>query len=294
MTQVRARGGSGSVRQDLPALVAVFLLIVGFTFSDDVVEFLLDMTGNSDLAATNRHWLVMGLDVVFVVVTAVLKWQIHEDRRTPAQFLRQLLTGPWAVGALLVLAGHLALILTAEHRSGLSTVASFWINIAASTVFVAAMTTLLLSVLSEKSGSRSWIAPLVFGTFVVQIASALWYPVIETNDGCAGEVSSQFFLDMVQMLSIVLLTLAVELSYVRRGAVELDPGRRMAPVFVVLMLCTAVGLGLTMDVKADQDTLCGMGAVWHEYFSFVVCVQALAIGLATLMWMLLVDAMSVE
>lgn len=291
MTEPTAPGGVVTVRQDLPALAAVFLLIVGFTFSDDMVEFVLDMTGNHDLAATHRHWLVMGLDVVLVLVTAVLKWQIHEDRLTPGEFLRKLLTGSWAVGALLVIGAHLALILTAEHRSGLGTVASFWINVAASLVFVAAMTTLLLSVLSEKSGSRSWIAPLVFGTFVVQIASALWYPVIESNTGCAGEVSSQFYFDMTQMLSVVLLTIAVELNYVRRNAVELDPGRRMAPVFIVLLLCTAVALCLSMDVKVDQDTLCGMGAVWHEYITFVVSVQAMAIGLATLVWLLLVDAL---
>ncbi|MGI9123905.1 MAG: hypothetical protein ACR2JM_04020 [Mycobacterium sp.] len=125
---------------------------------------------------------------------------------------------------------------------------------------------------------------------MVQIASALWYPVINVNSGCAGEVSAQFFSDVANMIAIVLLTIAVELNYIRRTAAELDPGRRMAPVFIVLLLCTALALALTMDVKADQGLRCGTAAVWHEYISFVVCVQALAIGLATMVWLLLVDA----
>ena len=279
------------LRRDLPALVAVFLLTVGFTFSDDIVEFVLDITGNGRLAATNRQWLVMGLDVLLVLATAVLKWQIQEVRFPPAVLLRKLFTGWWAVGAVLVIGAHLALILTSEDRSGLGDVASFWISLLASTVFVAAMTVLLLSALSGRRASRSWLAPLVFGTFAVQVGSALWYPVIDVNSGCAGEVSPQFFSDMTNMLALVLLTTAVELTYIRRTAVEFDTGRRIAPVFIVLLLCTALILAVTMDVKADQGTLCGMAAVWHEYISFVVCIQAMAIGLATIVWLFLVDAL---
>lgn len=290
MTQAPTQRTTPELRRDLPALTAVFLLIVGFTFSDDIVELTLDITGRAQLAATNRQWLVMGLDLLLVLASAGLARQISADRLSRAALVRKLLTGRWMIGAVLVIVGHLVLILTSERRSSLGDVESFWINVLASTVFVAAMTLLMLSVLSEKSGSRGWIAPLVFGTFVVQIGSALWYPVIDVNVGCAGEISPQFFSDMANMIAIVLLTTAVELNYVRRNAVEQDPGRRMAPVFIVLLLCTALALALSMDVKADQATLCGTAAVWHEYISFVVCIQAIAIGLATLVWLLLVDA----
>lgn len=281
-------------RKDIPALVAVFLLIIGFTHSDDFVEFLLDVTGHGGLAETNRQWLVLVVDALLVLATAALKWRISEDRFPPMVFLRRLLTGKWAAGALLVLGGHLVLILTVERRSGLSDVASFWVRVLASAVFVGAMTLLLLSALSEKPVSRGWIAPLVFGTFVVQVASALWYPWIDANAGCAGEVSAQFYFDMSQMLAIVLLTTAVELNYVRRTAIEVDPGRRIVPVFVVLLLCTALALCLSMDVKVDQGPACGTAAVWHEYITFVVSIQAVAIGLTTLVWLLLVDAVGQE
>ena len=291
MSEESAPVSTPEFRNSIAALAAVFLLIVGFTFSDDFVEFLLDVTGNSDLVATHHQWLVLALDVVLVLATAVLKWVISEDRDPIPVFLRRLLNGNWMVGALLVLGGHLVLILTAEHRSGLSDVASFWVRVLASAVFVTAMTLLLLSALSEKPVSRGWIAPLVFGTFVVQVASALWYPWIDSNSGCAGEVSAQFYFDMAQLLVVVLLTIAVELNYVRRNAIERDPGRRMAPVFVMLMMCIALALCLSMDVKVDQGPFCGTAAVWHEYITFVVSVQAMAIGLATLVWLLLTDAL---
>lgn len=286
------RVSTPALRSSIPALVVVFLLIVGFTFSDDFVEFLLDVTGNSDLVSTHQQWLVLALDVVLILATAALKWLISEDRDSPGVFLRTLRTGTWLAGALLVLGAHLVLILTAQHRAGLGDVASFWVRVLASVVFVTAMTLLLLSALSEKGMSRGWIAPLVFGTFAVQVASALWYPWIDANPGCAGEVSAQFYFDMAQLLAVVLLTMAVELSYVRRNAVERDPGRRMAPVFVVLMMCIALALCLSMDVKVDQGPFCGTAAVWHEYITFVVSIQAMAIGLATLVWLLLADALN--
>ena len=282
------------LRKSIPALVVVFLLIVGFTFSDDVVEFLLDVTGHGNLVETNRQWLVFALDLLLVLATAALKWRISDEPRHCRAFLRMLLTGKWGLGALLVLGGHLVLILTIERRSGLSDLAGFWVRVLASAVFVGAMTMLLISALSEKPVSRGWIAPLVFGTFVVQVASAMWYPWIDGNAGCAGEVSAQFYFDMSQMLAIILLTTAVELNYVRRSAIERDPGRRMAPVFVVLLLCTALALCMSMDVKVDQGPYCGTGAVWHEYITFVVSIQAMAIGLATLVWLLLADAVGQE
>ena len=71
---------------DLTALVTVALLVVGFTFSDDVVEFLCDITGYGH--AANAPWLIFAFDMLLVLGTAALKWRINggvTDRRT---FLR--------------------------------------------------------------------------------------------------------------------------------------------------------------------------------------------------------------
>lgn len=289
-----AESGTARLPSDLPALTTAFLLLVGFTFSDDIVEFALDVTGHSRFAATDRQWLVLSLDLLLILGTAMLKRRISETPADLTTFLRWLFTGWWALGAALVIVGHLVLILTAERRAELTDVAAVWISIAASVVFVAAMTMLLLSALAERSASRSWLVPMVLGTFVAQVASALWYPVINVDGGCAGDVSPVFFSQMPDMLGLVLLAVAVELNYVRRTATTRDPGLRVAPVFIVLMLCIALALDFSMLVKADLGPRCGTAAVWHEYIAFVVSTQALAIGLATMVWLLVVSARATD
>ena len=76
---------------DLTALVAVALLVVGFTFSDDVVEFLCDLTGNSH--AANAPWLIFAFDMLLVIGTAALKWRINGGTTDGRTFLRRLFTG---------------------------------------------------------------------------------------------------------------------------------------------------------------------------------------------------------
>jgi len=274
---------------DVPALVAAFLLIIGFTFSDDAVEFFLDVSGHPDFAA--KGWLVLALDCLLVAGTGALKWRITGGDSNLTTFLRGLFSGWWAAGAALVVVGHLLLIATEEQRASLGDTASVWVNLLAALVFTAAMTLLLLSALSDGSDSRSWVMPLVIGTLAVAVATELWAPVIDINESCASDVSAQYFSDVANALVVILLALGVEMGYVRRSATALDPGRRVAPVFTVLMLGIGLALSLTMQVSAGTPR-CGLGAVWLQYFSFVVSVQAVAIGLATLMWLMVTDAVN--
>ena len=194
------------------------------------------------------------------------------------------------MGAVLVIGGHLTLIATAQQRAALGDTASVWISLLASAVFVVAMTLLLFSVLGEGTASRGWIVPLAVGTFVVEIASSLWYPVIDVQKGCAGEISASYFSEIVNIIAVVLLALGIESNFVRRSAAARDPGHRVAPVLTVILLCVGLALSFTMLAKANLGPFCGIGAVWHEYISFVVTVQALAIGLATLVWLMVVGA----
>ncbi|OYN74457.1 hypothetical protein [Mycolicibacterium sphagni] len=268
-----------------PSLAAVFALVIAFTFSDDIVEFVLDLTGDRFTGA--RPWLVFVADCVLVIATAALKWRISP---APAQvFLRSLVSGWWGVGAAVVVAAHLALIATNEHRASLGATATIWVSVLGSLVFVAAMGVLLVSSIAEQPGSRTWLIPLIVGTVVVQLASALWYPVIDVQKGCAGDISSAYFSDMTNIIAVVLLTVGVELAYVRRVANAADPRHRVVPIFTVLWLCVGEVLAFTMLVKADMGPRCGLAAVWHEYSAFVVSAQALVIGLTTVLWLLVTD-----
>lgn len=271
-------------------MATVFALVIGFTFSDDIVEFGLDITGRRFAGA--GPWLVLAVDCLLVAATAALKWRI-----TPAPrqvFLRQLVSGRWAVGAIIVVVTHVLLILTDTHRSNLGAAQTIWVSLLFSLLFAAAMALLLASVLGESSVWRSWVLPLIVGTLVVQVASALWYPVIDVEKGCANDISSTYFSDMTNIIAIVLLAVGIELAYVRRTAGATDPGRRVAPVFTVLWLCVGEALAFTMLVKADLGPHCGLAAVWHEYVAFVVTAQALAIGLTTVLWLLVTDQPAVD
>jgi hypothetical protein len=271
-----------------PALLTVFALVIGFTYSDDAIEFVSDITGSPYRPV--GPWLVFALDLLFVIVTAVLKRMIDGGPADLRTFLRGLVTGWWGLGAVLVIGAHLALIASSGRRSNLDDTATVWISLLASSVFVAAMTALLVSTLGGGQASRSWLFPLIVGTFIAHLASALWYPVINIKTGCANDISPIYFSDMANILAVLLLAVGVELNFIRRNSASRDLGRRMAPLFTVAMLCVALPLSFSVLVKADLGPLCGIGAVWHEYIAFVITAQAMATGLATLVWLLVIDA----
>lgn len=271
-------------------MTAALLLVIGFTYSDDIVELALNLGGNRFAGA--GPWLVFALDSLLVAGTAVLKWRISGQGQDPKTFLRGLVTGYWGLGAALVVVSHLVLIATAAPRARLGVSTSVGVSLLSTMVFVTAMALLLISALSDgaTSSSRGWVVPLVLGTLVAQFASALWYPVIDSEEGCS-DVASWYFSDMSHITPVVLLTLGLELNYLRRNTSVLSPGMRVAPVLTVMMLSVSMVLSFSMMVKADMPK-CGMAAVWHEYISFVFTAQSMAIGLTTLVWLLIKDSMS--
>jgi hypothetical protein len=270
-------------------MTAVLLLVIGFTYSDDVVEFALDLTGRRFGGA--GPWVVFVLDALLVAGTAVLKWRISGGDTGPVTFMRRLLISWWGLGAALVVVSHLVLIATAAPRARLGVSTSLWVSLLSTAVFVTAMALMLVSALSDgsTSTSRGWVAPLVLGTLVAQFGSALWYPVIDVEKGCAGDVASWYFSDMGHITPVVLLTLGIELNYLRRNTSTLSPGMRVAPVLTVMMLAVSTLLAFSMMVKADMPK-CGMAAVWHEYLSFVFTAQSMTTGIATLVWLLVKDS----
>lgn len=278
--------------KDWLALATVFMLAIGFTYSDDIVEFADDLAGRRFKAA--EGWVVFAVDGLLVMATAALRWLLHRPA-DPKAFTKRLLTGRWGAGAALVVLTHLFLVCTAGWRASLSPVASVTISLSASVLFVVAMTLLLLSALSDEEGrtTRGWVTPIVLGTLGAQLASALWYPAIERHENCAGEISAWYFSNMSYMFALILLTLCVELNFLRRNPMDRDAGQRVAPLFTVIMISLSMPLSFTVLVKADMPR-CGIAAVWHEYFTFVFTAQALIIGLATVVWLLIHGAAQSE
>lgn len=270
-------------RRDWAPVAAVFTLVIGFTYSDDVVEFIANIAGAQ---FSDWRWAVVALDLLLVAGTAILKWRMTAPSPAFGEFLRRLLTGWWAVGAALVIVTHAVLLGTTspEHRWAVAD--SPALTLLATLVFVIAMALLLVSALGTGSASRAWIVPVVIGTLVVQVASVLWNPVINLNADCAGEISTHYFNAMVQVLPLFLVTLGLEVNYLRSRNAIRDPGQRAVPVLTVILLCVGEFLAFSILVKSDADN-CGVGAVWHEYIAFVATTHAAAISLAALTWLLL-------
>ncbi|MGD9619282.1 MAG: hypothetical protein AB7G47_02065 [Mycolicibacterium sp.] len=266
-------------------LLAAFTLVVGFTYSDDIVEFTLDYTGWRFGGA--RVWLVFALDCVLVLGTLVAKW-LMGGANEPGEFRRQVVIGKWGLGAALVVSLHLVLIVTEAPRAGLGKTAALWIALLFTLLFVAAMALLLVSVLSGPSDrpGNNWVLPLVVGVFVAQLVSALWHPVIQIDTRCAIDVASAYFSAVTLMQAIVLLNLGRELSDVRRRGAVLNVGQQILPALTVLMLVVSILLALSMLLKSDTPA-CGLAAVWHEYIALVFTVQSTTTGLITLLWMML-------
>lgn len=273
------------------ALLAEFGLVIGFTYSNDVVEFVLDLAGKPYFPI--GQWMVLSFDLALVLGTGALKWYLQDEHADFAAFARRLIRGWWGKGAAVVVALHVTLIANGARLAQTTSGTALVINLLATTAFIAAMAMLLLAVHSGTSGSRgsrTWFLPLVFGTLITQIASAMWEPVIDRGTGCADDISSGYFSSAIEFIALILLAIGVELSYVRRAAAVRDATERAAPVLTIILLGAGQLLALSMMVKADQGGSCGFAALWHEYISFLVTTQAMAVGLATITWLLVTDA----
>jgi hypothetical protein len=73
---------------------------------------------------------------------------------------------------------------------------------------------------------------------VVQIASALWFPVLDVERECAGTISTDFFSQMVQVIPMLLVTLGIEFGFLRRSPPPRTLGQRAAPILTIVMLAS--------------------------------------------------------
>ena len=103
---------------------------------------------------------------------------------------------------------------------------------------------------------------------------------------CEGAVSAAFFQQVVAVIPLLLLTIGVEFNFFRRALDE--PAQRAAAAATVTVM--AIGLSLAVSTLPWAGTGCGgVLGYWHEYLTFVVTVQGIATGLATLLWLLVAN-----
>lgn len=302
-------------QRDRAVMAVVFLLLFVFSYSEEIVFALLEATGQNHLAG----WIVglVGLDVTVLAVVGLLKRQISRaDGGVPR------LWRPWWISFAAVIVLDVVLCVLPEQHP-------LWVDLTMSVALASLMGILmalslnacpltLFSRVRRSAAPTDWarvraVVPLVIGTFVCYIAATAFddyfdLDTVRTLDPemaaevaamplqqqlgaiatlCEGAVSPAFFQQVVAVIPLLLLTLGVEFNYFRRTLLE--PVQQAAAAATVTVM--SIGLALALSTLPWGGTGCGeVLGYWHEFLTFVIAVQGVATGLATLVWVLVVTA----
>ncbi len=104
---------------------------------------------------------------------------------------------------------------------------------------------------------------------------------------CTGAINPAYFRQVVDVFALLLLSLGVEFNYF--GRTLLDPAQRAATAATI----TVISVGLVFGLSTLPLAGIGCGKVlshWHEYLAFVISLQGIFTGLATLVWMLVISS----
>ena len=298
-------------RRDRAVLAVVFLLLFVFSYSEEIVFAALEAIGQDNLPG----WLVglVGLDVAVLAVVGLLKRHITgADGDVPR------LWRPWWIAFATVVCLDIVLCLLPEDHS-------LWIDLTFSVALATLMGILMSLSLNadpaalfsrerRSAAPRDWarvraVVPLVIGTFVCYIAATAFddffdLDTVRTLDPemaaevaamplpqqlgamatlCEGAVSPAFFQQVIGVIPLLLLTLGVEFNFFRRALEE--PAQRAAAAATVTVM--SIGLVLALSTLPWAGTGCGgVLGYWHEFLTFVITVQGVDTGLATLVWLL--------
>ncbi|WP_082690447.1 hypothetical protein [Mycobacterium sp. M26] len=301
-SEVRRRG-------DRAVVGVVFLMLFAFSYSEQLVSALFPDSGGEQ----------MGWRIAVVVVDVVVLGLVGLMKRTVTQADGDAprLWGWWWTGVVVLIGIDLIRLLPVQ---------SIRIDILSATLYAAAMgwTTAaavnadpvtLVRTARRIALPRDWsrvraIVPLVVGTWICYLAAAAFVDyfqagAVRTLDPalaaevaalpkpeqttvlsalCEGAISPVFFQQVVGVLPVLLLTLGIEFNYFRRTLT--DAGQRAATAATVTVM--AAGLVGALSTLPWDGQGCGdILSSWHEYVAFVLSVQGVFTGLATLVWLLI-------
>jgi hypothetical protein len=298
-------------RRDRAVLAVVFLLLFAFSYSEDLVFAVVEATGGDYVVG----WLIglVGFDAAVLAVVGLLKRAIaRADDEAP-----RLWRWWWISFAAVVCLDVFLVLLPEDHPLWIDLVSSVALAILMGILMMVSLNGDPLTLFSRARRSAKqtdWarvraVVPLVIGTFASYLAATAFVdffdldtvrvldPEVEAEVAampiaerlgalatlCEGAVSPAFFQQVVKVFPVLLLTIGVEFNFFRRALNE--PAQRAAAAATVAVM--AIGLALAVSTLPWADAGCGgVLGYWHEYLTFVVSVQGVATGLATLMWLL--------
>jgi hypothetical protein len=299
-------------RLDRSVFGVVFLLVFVFSYSEEIVTGFFDAIGQPEHDAWRVA--VIGFDLFILAVAGRLKHNIGRADGGEPRLWRW-----WWAGFAIVMAVDILLLSVDEY---------VWLDVIASTLYVTAMAILMMSSLNAdplvlfRSVKRDamptdWrraraVVPLIAGTYVAYIGATVWtdffnVDVTRTLDAelaaevdqlslferegvlreiCDPAVAPAYFEHVAQVIPLLLMTLGIEFGFFR-GSLR-EPAQRAATAATVAVMSIALVFALsTLPWGGDE---CGEILVaWHEYLTFVVSLQAVATGLVSLVWLLVVN-----
>lgn len=300
---------------DRAILGVVFLLVFAFSYSEEIVIGLFNAVGQGDSAKWRIALIVTDLGILFWA--AMLKRSISRTDQSPPRLWRW-----WWIGFAVIIVLDVGL-------SGLPETPAVWINVLSSTLFAVALAVLLMSSIDadpltlfsssrRAAMPRDWrrvraVIPLAVGVWAAYLGATVFadyfdFHAVRSLDPemaaqvaalplaqrigvnaqlCKDAINPFYFQHVVGVLPVLLLTLGVELNRFRRTL--LDPAQRATTAATVTVMSVALLLGLS---TLPWDGL-GCGEVlarWHEYLAFEVSLQAVVTALATLVWVLFINA----
>jgi hypothetical protein len=203
-----------------------------------------------------------------------------------------------------------------------------WLDIVVSTVFIVAMAVVMLSSLNAgpptlvSSAKRAaqptdWlraraVVPLIVGADAAYVGATVWtdyfnVDVFRTLDGalaaeveqlslferqsvlqeiCDPGVDPSYFEQVAQIIPLLLITLGIEFGFFRATLRAHPTGRDRHHRHVDV---DRTGLRSIDDAPWGDDECGQILEAWHEYLAFVVSLQAIFTGLASLVWLLVVN-----
>lgn len=296
-------------RADRTVFGVIFVMVFVFSYSEQLIAGVYPVVGLGE----NTGWriAVIVVDAAVLGLVGLMKRAISRAERTVPR-----LWGWWSTGVAILLLIDVARLFSEQ---------SIQADLLTSSVYAAALgftmaaslnadPLTLLSTARRVALPTDWvrvraIVPLVFGTWICYLAASAFVDVFDVDTMrtldpetaaqvadmpvpeqmallaqlCEGAISPTFFHQVVGVLPVLLLTLGIEFNYFRRTLT--DAGQRAATAATVTVMAAGLVLALSTlpwDGQGCGDVLSG----WHEYVAFLLSVQGVFTGLATLVWLL--------
>lgn len=297
-----------SRRSDRAVFGVVFLMFFAFSYSEQLISGVYPVVGQGD---TGWRVAVIVVDALVLGVVGVMKRNITRTDGTAPR-----LWGWWSAGVAILLGVDVLRLVSHQSIQADLLIATVYAGAVGLTMAASlnADPLTLLSTARQVALPTDWarvraIVPLVLGTWACYLAASAFVDVFDvdtmrTLDAttaaevatlpeadkmallsqlCEGAISPTFFQQVVGVLPVLLLALGVEFNYFRRTLT--DAGQRAATVATVTVI--AAGLALTLSTLPWDGMGCGdVLSAWHEYMAFLLAVQGVFTGLATLVWLL--------